>query len=425
MCKTREDFERLLASPEKNRKKKKYFPDFWLIRNYLESQAYDLAYKYFSETITPEEIQMTKIKTYYNKLFWIIRGYSEDYAKKVVSEIQSKNSQKYREKYTEDERNKFQTTRIEYYLHKGYSQQDAEKLLSERQSTFSLDKCIIRYGEDEGKRIWLERQKRWQDTLKSKPKEEIDRINLSKAITLTGMIERYGDTLGTLKFESWKDSRRFTLNRLREKYGETEGNRKYKILLRQLSCSLPGFIEKYGEIEGTRRYELHKTLCKNSLENFIKRHGEDSGRLKYEEYVFNKSRYYSQESLKFFKSFIPEDIMNIARWGDNEYFLRGNNAIYFYDFKYEDIIIEYHGSSFHVNPKLSEEEKQKWRNPFSKESAEKSIEKDRIKRELALSHGYKYFEIYSNDDDVTKNEIKDKILKEINEKNKNKTIESS
>jgi hypothetical protein len=73
------------------------------------------------------------------------------------------------------------TTKIEYYLSRGYSQEDAEIALSKRQSTFSLEKCIEKYGEIEGKKIWLERQSAWQNTLKSKPQEEIDRINRLKS----------------------------------------------------------------------------------------------------------------------------------------------------------------------------------------------------------------------------------------------------
>lgn len=73
------------------------------------------------------------------------------------------------------------TTSIEYYLNKGLSQEEAEIALSERQSTFSLDKCIQKYGEEEGKRIWKERQDKWQERLNSKTIEELERINSLKS----------------------------------------------------------------------------------------------------------------------------------------------------------------------------------------------------------------------------------------------------
>jgi hypothetical protein len=58
------------------------------------------------------------------------------------------------------------TTKIEYYLSRGYSQEDAEIALSKRQTTFSLEKCIEKYGEEQGKLRWLERQYKWHTNYK-------------------------------------------------------------------------------------------------------------------------------------------------------------------------------------------------------------------------------------------------------------------
>ena len=75
---------------------------------------------------------------------------------------------------------------VEYYVNKGFSIDEAKKKLKERQSTFSLEKCISQYGEDEGKKIFAERQEKWQSTLKSKPMEEIERINKAKMLNGKG-----------------------------------------------------------------------------------------------------------------------------------------------------------------------------------------------------------------------------------------------
>ncbi len=69
---------------------------------------------------------------------------------------------------------------LEYYLAKGYTAKKARELLKERQSTFSLKKCIEKYGEEKGREVFAERQKKWQTTLNSKPMEEIERINKAK-----------------------------------------------------------------------------------------------------------------------------------------------------------------------------------------------------------------------------------------------------
>ena len=58
-------------------------------------------------------------------------------------------------------------TQIEYWLNKTNGDlKESEKLLSQRQSTFSLKKCIDTYGEEKGKEVWLDRQERWQNNYK-------------------------------------------------------------------------------------------------------------------------------------------------------------------------------------------------------------------------------------------------------------------
>lgn len=69
---------------------------------------------------------------------------------------------------------------IEYYIAKGYTKEKARELLRERQSTFTLQKCIEKYGEEKGREVFAERQKKWQTTLNNKPIEEIERINKAK-----------------------------------------------------------------------------------------------------------------------------------------------------------------------------------------------------------------------------------------------------
>ena len=56
-------------------------------------------------------------------------------------------------------------TNIEYYLNQGYSYEDAYLKLKERQTTFSLQKCIDTYGEEIGHIKFAERQKKWLNSL--------------------------------------------------------------------------------------------------------------------------------------------------------------------------------------------------------------------------------------------------------------------
>jgi len=56
-------------------------------------------------------------------------------------------------------------TRVKYWIKRGHSEEEAKEIISKNQSTFSLDICIKKYGEIEGKKIFDDRQIKWQDSL--------------------------------------------------------------------------------------------------------------------------------------------------------------------------------------------------------------------------------------------------------------------
>lgn len=59
------------------------------------------------------------------------------------------------------------TTSIEYWLKKTNGNlPEAQRLLSERQTTFSLEICIEKYGKKEGTKRWIERQEKWHKNYK-------------------------------------------------------------------------------------------------------------------------------------------------------------------------------------------------------------------------------------------------------------------
>lgn len=63
---------------------------------------------------------------------------------------------------------------LEYYMNKGMSEEEAKVALKERQSTFSLKKCIEKYGEEEGTKRFKERQEKWMSNL---PKSNYSQIS--------------------------------------------------------------------------------------------------------------------------------------------------------------------------------------------------------------------------------------------------------
>ena len=63
--------------------------------------------------------------------------------------------------YLQCDRDDRSTNQIKYWIKKGYSEEEAKQKISERQSTFTLEKCIAKYGEEEGRRRYTERQTKW------------------------------------------------------------------------------------------------------------------------------------------------------------------------------------------------------------------------------------------------------------------------
>ena len=104
---------------------------------------------------------------------WIKKGYSITDAEIKICELKDNNIKRLSDNSDERKRNKdiykhLYTTNIEYYLHKGYSQEDSIKLLKDRQSTFSLEKCIIKYGVEGGLVRFNQRQQKWLKSIEGK-----------------------------------------------------------------------------------------------------------------------------------------------------------------------------------------------------------------------------------------------------------------
>jgi hypothetical protein len=53
----------------------------------------------------------------------------------------------------------------EYWTKKGFTPEESKKIISKKQSTFSLEKCIFKYGEIEGTEVWKKRQSKWKSVV--------------------------------------------------------------------------------------------------------------------------------------------------------------------------------------------------------------------------------------------------------------------
>jgi len=108
----------------------------------------------------------------FSKNFIKYNGMSDKKKEQVINELQKVSG-------SNAIKNQKSSNQIGYWLKQGYTDEESKQKVSERQSTFSKKKCVKRYGK-EGLKIWKDRQEQWQNTLKSKPKEEIERINKAK-----------------------------------------------------------------------------------------------------------------------------------------------------------------------------------------------------------------------------------------------------
>ena len=92
--------------------------------------------------------------------YWIKRN--PDKTLEECQELLKKHKEKVKNTHTPENT----CTRVEYWIAKGYSEEEAKELLRNRQTTFTLQKCIDKYGKEEGEKIFNDRQKRWLNSLK-------------------------------------------------------------------------------------------------------------------------------------------------------------------------------------------------------------------------------------------------------------------
>lgn len=70
-------------------------------------------------------------------------------------------------------------SKLSYWTER-YGEDEGKRLYYDRQNTFSLDKQIDKYGEVEGTTRWKQRQEMWQNTLKSLPEDKRILIHAKK-----------------------------------------------------------------------------------------------------------------------------------------------------------------------------------------------------------------------------------------------------
>jgi len=118
-------------------------------------------------TVLWNEIADKKGESAFRESYWISKGFTKEEAKEKVSEVAKKGSKNAnenqrltRETNYEEWAKKMPTT-IHFWMAQGFSEEEAKQKVTERQTTFSKDICIKKYGEEEGLKRWEERQEKW------------------------------------------------------------------------------------------------------------------------------------------------------------------------------------------------------------------------------------------------------------------------
>ena len=195
----------------------------------------------------------------------------------------------------------------------GVSDEDFKPVCDARQSV-TKEKMIKKYGISDGTERWNSYCKKQADSNKFEYKhekhgmtlEEYNEYNKSRAVTLNNMIKRYGVNEGLIHWNQYVERERYT-------------------------CTLPYYIEKYGEEIGKEKYDI--LINKRNPANRL----------------FGPSAI----SLEMFNKLIKKFKNNIIYYDDNEFKVKTlKYNLYYVDYYDEtlNIVIEFYGNYFHLNP---------------------------------------------------------------------------
>jgi hypothetical protein len=104
---------------------------------------------------------------------YIKMGLTENEAKQKMLEIGKKRSAgiiKWNKRNPNYFKNAKRPNQIQYWLNKGFSEEESKQFVKERQKTFTLEKCIAKYGEELGIKKYNDRNSKWSAKIESKYK---------------------------------------------------------------------------------------------------------------------------------------------------------------------------------------------------------------------------------------------------------------
>jgi len=99
--------------------------------------------------------------------FWLKKGYTKEDAEiEVKKSFDNIHTKTWKKRINNPELYQdVNTTQIGYWLKKGFTEKESKEKIKERQKTFTIEKCIQKYGEIDGMKFWTERQKNWSEKI--------------------------------------------------------------------------------------------------------------------------------------------------------------------------------------------------------------------------------------------------------------------
>jgi len=235
---------------------------------------------------------------------------------------------------------------VEYFnIFKGFSLDEALLLSKEynKKSAVTLENFITKYGIEQGTYKFNEYRRKQAESnsyeYKRKKygwtKDDFDKFNKTRGVTLSNQIKKHGVELGTIKFNEYCDLQRYA------------------------GCKLDYFIDKYGLEDGTAKYKHINFLKGHSLESYMFVYNDMEIALqKHNEYLKTATSPTSNIANELFDELFSTLSKKYSRiyYHNNmqEWYIRDINKkrIYFVDFFVKDVkrVIEFNGDYWHANP---------------------------------------------------------------------------
>lgn len=277
----------------------------------------------------------------------------------------------------------------------------------------SKEKMVLKYGDLIGNQKWESYRAVQAETntfeYKSKKfgmtKDEFDRFNKTRAVTLENLVNRHGETTGRAKWDEYCERQAYTntVDYFIELYGDDLGVMKWKAINKKKSLTLANFQTKYGEIEG---------------------------RVKYEEFVFSvlsKKQFHSSSSqILFWKIYesLPDNLKSSCYFAElnQEFGCYGVDRYYFFDFVIAEIkfCIEFNGIHYHAKPTIYSETDIVTKLKGKPKLVKEIWQFDKTKNSALESRGFKILTVWEDEHQSIK-----EIMRNINEHSKNFKLQNS